>query len=562
MRNIPSDKAYDVAIIGSGFAGTTLASILARQGLQVVVFEAKEHPKFSIGESMILETSETMRTLAEFYDVPELAYFSSENFADYIGTSHGVKRHFSYLHHTMNQDQHDRQRTLQAVIPKEPHGHELHLFRQDSDALMLATAIRYGATVHQNTPITEIAIDPDGITIHTHKNEHVQANYVVDASGFRSPIAQKLDLRVYDQQTQSRAIFTHMIDVANFHDISASREAYAIPFSLDEGTLHHVFDGGWLWIIPFNNHSRSTNHTISVGLLLDPRKYPVRDDLTPEAEFFSFIDQYPAMAAQFKDAKAIRGWVRTQRIQYGSKQIVGDRWALLGHAAGFIDPLYSKGLYNSLTAVSMLSHLLLKAQKTGDFSADAFAPLATVTQNYLSMNDRLVANSYRAFKHPDLWQVYSVVWLLGAYTELVKLMSMRSHHQDDHDAYYQELCGLQLAGGGFAGYFRIAHAIDEMMQTLDLDNENDVQHVVRQASTLLRDLDWIPDPFIAVLDGAVTLPRTKLRLSLLHPKNGFLRTGDYRRHFFGDANMLDVIQEFITEKMHYSQTALRKRRTQ
>src|SRR5690606_38184354 len=100
MKSTSPDAKYDVAIIGSGLAGTTLASILARQGLSVIVFEAKEHPRFSIGESMILETSETMRTLAEFYDVPELAYFSSENFGDFIGTSHGVKRHFSYLHHT------------------------------------------------------------------------------------------------------------------------------------------------------------------------------------------------------------------------------------------------------------------------------------------------------------------------------------------------------------------------------------------------------------------------------------------------------------------------------
>lgn len=76
---------YDVAVIGSGIAGSTLAAVLARHGLRVVVFEAKSHPRFSIGESMILETSEAMRALAEFYDVPELAYYSSENFLQRIG---------------------------------------------------------------------------------------------------------------------------------------------------------------------------------------------------------------------------------------------------------------------------------------------------------------------------------------------------------------------------------------------------------------------------------------------------------------------------------------------
>ena len=64
---------YDVAIIGSGIGGSTLASVLARQGLKVIVFEGGTHPRFTIGESMILETSEAMRALAELYDVPELA---------------------------------------------------------------------------------------------------------------------------------------------------------------------------------------------------------------------------------------------------------------------------------------------------------------------------------------------------------------------------------------------------------------------------------------------------------------------------------------------------------
>ena len=107
---------YDVAIIGSGMGGSTLAAILARQGLDVIVFEGGIHPRFAIGESMILETSEAMRALAEFYDVPELAYYSSENFYPYIGTSHGVKRHFSFIHHTAGQKV-DVRKSLQAVIP-------------------------------------------------------------------------------------------------------------------------------------------------------------------------------------------------------------------------------------------------------------------------------------------------------------------------------------------------------------------------------------------------------------------------------------------------------------
>ncbi|PIV26539.1 MAG: hypothetical protein COS37_05845, partial [Anaerolineae bacterium CG03_land_8_20_14_0_80_58_20] len=47
MENSP--KKYDVAIIGSGIGGSTLASVLARQGLSVIVFEGGTHPKFAVG---------------------------------------------------------------------------------------------------------------------------------------------------------------------------------------------------------------------------------------------------------------------------------------------------------------------------------------------------------------------------------------------------------------------------------------------------------------------------------------------------------------------------------
>ncbi|MCB0196507.1 MAG: tryptophan 7-halogenase, partial [Anaerolineae bacterium] len=339
---------FDIAIIGSGIAGSALGSILARHKLRVIIFEAKSHPRFAIGESMILETSEIMRAMAEFFDVPELAYFSSENYFSHIGTSHGVKRHFSFLYHNQDQIAHNIHQSLQAVIPKQPHGHELHLYRQDSDYFMMTTAIAYGATVLQNTPVQDITPLPDKMEIITADGRKFEADYVVDAGGFRSILADKFNWRDHSLRTHSRAIFTHMVDVPCYHDVAASQKAYGLPFRVSTGTLHHVFDGGWLWVIPFNNHPRATNPLCSVGLMLDPRVYPQSATLSAEEEFFAILDQFPSMRVQFQSAKAVRDWTRTGRLQYSAKQVVGDRFCLLGHAAGFIDPLFSKGLYSSL----------------------------------------------------------------------------------------------------------------------------------------------------------------------------------------------------------------------
>lgn len=552
---------YDVAIIGSGIGGSSLAAILARHGQRVIVFEAKAHPRFAIGESLILETSEMMRALTHFFDVPELAYFSTENFLPFAGTTHGVKRHFGFLHHQPGQP-HDVRHTLQAVIPQEPHGHELHLYRQDTDYFMMSTAVSYGATIHQNTPVQDITCHEGHVTIVPAQGKPVTAQYVVDAGGFRSLLAQKFGARDFNLQTHSRGMFTHMINVPCYHQTGGSQKSYDLPYRMSEGTLHHVFAGGWVWVIPFDNHPDSTNPLCSVGLLLDPRQHPPRNDLPPEEEFYAFIAQYPNIAAQFAQARAVRDWTRAGRLQYHSTEVVGDRWALLGHAAGFIDPLYSKGLYTTLTAVFLLAHLLLKARQTGDYSAAAFADVQTVTQNFVRSADRLVANSYRAFHSYRLWQVYAVLWLLGAYTEFVKLNMMRAQTGKDRQAYYNQLVTLKLVGGGYAAFDTVAQQVDALMEAVDIEEETAVAATAAEIAQIFRSLDWIADPFVALLDGKTHLPKNKLRLSLLKPGEGFMRDGTYKTHFFGELSMKDLLRYGLNEKIQYARPYLTRQHRQ
>ena len=549
---------YDVAIIGTGIGGSTLATVLARQGLKVIVFEAGAHPRFTIGESMILETSEAMRALAEFYDVPEMAYYSSENYYSFIGTQHGVKRHFSFLHHTPGQKQDPRQ-SLQAVIPKLPYGHEIHIYRQDSDALLTTIAISYGATVLQNTPVKDTRILPDGVEIVTNKDQIYRANYLVDASGMRSLMANKLGWRHRDLKAHTRTIFTHMVDVPCYNNVGLSRQEYGHPFRLSEGTLHHVFRGGWVWVIPFNNHAQATNPLCSVGLQLDPRLYPTRSDLTPEEEFYSFIRQFPDLQKQFQGARATREWTRSERLQYSSHHVVGDRFALLAHAVGFIDPLYSKGLYVTHMSVMVVADLILQAHKSGDYSAAAFAPLETMTLHYMHMHDQLVAGSFKAWAHPDLWRAYSVLWLLGAYLEYLKLTVTRLRATDRAD-YLAQLRGLRLAGGGFDEFFALQEQIDGLIDAVDPDDEADVVRTVAAMHTLFGSFKWMSSAIRDLLAGKNHLPNNKLRVNLLNKEDGFFGDGRYREHFFGDAKSLDLMLKALQEQAHYSTVALATQR--
>jgi tetracycline 7-halogenase / FADH2 O2-dependent halogenase len=552
-------KKYDVAIIGSGIGGSTLASVLARQGLSVIVFEGGTHPRFTIGESMILETSEAMRTLAEFYDVPEIAYYSSENFYPFIGTQHGVKRHFSFVHHTPGKHV-DIHKTLQAVIPKRPYGHEIHITRQDSDYYLTSVAISYGATVLQNTLIKDIDIQADRVEIITHKGTTFHSDYIVDASGMKSILAEKFNWRHRDLKSHSRTLFTHMIDVPGFNDVTLPHNEYKHPYPFSQGTLHHIFKGGWLWVIPFNNHPASTNPLCSVGLQLDPRMYPQRNDVTPEQEFLEFIHCFPDIEAQLKQARPVRDWARLDRLQYSTRHVVGERFALLAHAAGFIDPLYSKGLYITHAQIFLMADLILKAKQTRDYSAQAFAPLETMTLNYIAMHDRLVASSYKAWGHFKLWNAYEVLWLLGAYLEYVRLIMNRFRAQGDRAKYLELMKPHRLAGGGFDLFFDIQEKIDALMDQVNPEDDADVERTVSDIKTQFARFPWLASTFKDLLNGKNHLPDAKLRLNLFHPGKGFMGNGAYRKHFFGDMTYSSLIAKVLNDQQRYSVSALKRRR--
>lgn len=415
---ICSEK-FDVIILGSGIGGSTLATILAKHQAKVLMIDKGTHPRFAIGEALTSHTEKLFLLLSYQYDIPEFNYLSSfhkinQNLQD---CGCGYKRSFSFLYHQEGEEQAPQQRIQWGT------GHTSHLFRQEIDHFLVKTATKYGAKLLCETTVSDINIDKSGVVVKLAGGEEIQANYLVDASGYNSILAEKFNLREKPTRfkTHSRSIFTHLVGVKNADDCLQEAHENITPFY--QGTVHHIFDGGWIWVIPFNNHENSNNPVCSVGLNLDSRRFPKKNNLSPEQEFQDFISRFPTIQQQFANAKSVRKWITTDRLQYSSSSSVGERFYILPHAAGITDALFSVGIIQTLITISPLAALILQAINIKDFTTKNFIDLAQLQQDIFDYNDKIANCTYISFRNFNLMNAWLRVWVLQHMMSVAKLTS-------------------------------------------------------------------------------------------------------------------------------------------
>lgn len=359
----------------------------------------------------------------------------ADSYFKHIGSTCGVKVNFGYVYHQEGHAQRADQAQQLGVSRFFRHD-EVHFFRQDTDAYLSQIAIRYGCILRQGIAVKSVDIDAQkGVTAFAADGSEFRARYIVDATGYRSVLADKFKLRQEPPALKhhSRSVFTHMIDVRPYDDVSDARKYHHLETRWFDGPLHHLFDGGWIWVIPFNNKEGSTNQICSVGLNLDPRCFP-KTDKPPEDEFNDVLRRFPEIGRQFEGAKPIREWASTDRLQYSSSSTVGDRWCLMSHAAGFVDPFYSRGLVNSMDIIHAFAPRFMKAVKDGDFSRTRFEPVEILQDKIIRHNDELVDCSYISFRDYAVWNAYLRIWILGTYGSEAALYTALKTFRDKGDA--------------------------------------------------------------------------------------------------------------------------------
>jgi len=350
---------YDVAIVGSGFAGSLLARLLAQKGLSVVLVEAGRHPRFALGESSTPLAAIALERMAHRFGVPDLAQFAA--YGRWMDSQpelmRGLKRGFSFYGHDQGQPyrcgSQDSRRLLVAASPNDAIA-DSHWLRSDVDARLVQRAIEAGVQLLEKHRLIELTQDDGRFDLVLDRESgvaQISSRFVVDASGGGSAVATALGVpAIATSKTHGTLLYGHFRNVRPFASGPAGT-AITDPYPEHLAANHHVFAGGWVYVLPFDDGR------VSAGAVLEDA---VPDGMSAAEAWQSTLDSLPSLADCFRDAVPVEGLA--PRIVAGLRRrrasAAGSGWALLPHAYAFQDPMYSTGMAWSLLGVERLADVL------------------------------------------------------------------------------------------------------------------------------------------------------------------------------------------------------------
>lgn len=406
-----------VVVVGSGFAGSLLARVLAAQGLDVLLLERGRHPRFALGESSTPLANLCLERLAARYDLPDLHHLATHGRwrRHHPDLGCGLKRGFTFYHHELDRPYRpsDRARLMVAASPRAEVA-DTQWLRADVDHHFVREAVAAGVDYRDQVTLDGAREEGGGMELSGRWREarfRVRARFVVDASGPGGFLARQLGIpsALRRLRTRSALLYGHFRGVDGLAAVTGE-EFPRGPYPDEWAAVHHLFAGGWIYSLRFDDG------LVSAGALLAPgRRHRAVTELArrdPAAAWARLLRRLPSVAGQFAGAAAVRPVGFRPRVQHRLARAAGDSWAVLPHGYAFVDPLFSTGIAWSLLGVERLASAFEGGRRGRPLLARlrAYAALLDAEADQI---DRLIAGAYAALADPGLFAAQAQLYFVA-----------------------------------------------------------------------------------------------------------------------------------------------------
>jgi flavin-dependent dehydrogenase len=304
----------DVVILGGGPTGSTAGMVLAREGISSILLESDRHPRFHVGESLLPHTLPMFDRLGVHGTIRALPRTIVKHGATFCSHDGEERSDFWF------------DESLPPVVP-----HAYNVRRDEFDAALLKTAERRGVDVREGWK----AVAPEwdgrrlsGIRVRTPDGDEgsIRAKCVLDATGQHAFLATRMGWKTVYPGHRKLAIVGHFEGVPRSEGRASGNIVIVITQS------------GWFWLIPF------ADGTTSVGVVLDTARYEGIPGGV-DAQFDAAISGTPEASRLLAGARRLFPAAAVQNFSFAVSPTHGDGFAIIGDAAGFLDPIFSSGIF-------------------------------------------------------------------------------------------------------------------------------------------------------------------------------------------------------------------------
>lgn len=324
---MPESRTCDCLVVGAGPAGSAAAMEMARAGLDVVVVDRDDFPRFRIGESFLPRTKRAFRRLGVLDRCLALPHARKIGVEITMGDRRYGARTF-FFRDTIGDGEKDA----------------FNMARIHLDPMLMSVARESGAEVRTSCALRGVVSrGDDGVEAETDAGR-IRARWMIDASGQATALGREFGTRRYHSFLRNVAYFDHFEGVER-----PSGEAQGC-FGLT------VMDEGWFWLIPLDD-TRTSVGFVAREALHKSIEVPANE------RFWWAVERTPVLADRMRNARGPSKNRVIADFTYRCDPFAGPGFFLVGDAAAFLDPVWSTGLTMGLLAAEQAAAGVIRMSK-------------------------------------------------------------------------------------------------------------------------------------------------------------------------------------------------------